>query len=74
MCDAHAVQILGSDSEGKIVAESDGFLYYLTDCCFSSATGSGDGVVCRECYKPVSSEFGGTPDKVTNQVVRKVVA
>ena len=74
MCDTHSVQILGSDAEGKIVAQSDGVRYYLTDGCYASATGSGDGVVCRECYKPVSSEFGGTPDKVTNQVVRKVVA
>ncbi len=73
MCDAHAVQILGADAEGKIVAESEGFRYYLTNCCFASATGSGDGVVCRECHKPVSSEFGGEPDAVV-EPVRKMVA
>lgn len=73
MCDTHAVQILGSDSEGKIVAESDGLRYYLTDCCFASATGSANGVVCRECYKPVSSEFGGEPEAVA-EPVRKLVA
>ena len=73
MCDAHAVQILGADAEGRIVAESEGFRYYLTECCFASATGSADGVVCRECYGSVEASYGGTPDEVT-EPVRKMVA
>jgi hypothetical protein len=38
-----------------------GLLYRLTPCCEASGKGSADsqtGVVCRNCYKSVSHEFG----------------
>lgn len=38
-------------------ALADGIVYPLTDCCGASGKGSGDGVVCRKCYKPVGDRF-----------------
>lgn len=40
------------------LAVADGMLYPLTECCGASATGSGSGVACRACYRPVADALG----------------
>ena len=40
------------------LANADGMLYLLTACCKASAKGSGDGVVCRACYRPIPDWMG----------------
>jgi hypothetical protein len=54
------VKIVGTDSEGDLVAESDGNLYPLTHCCLASGKGAevSTGVVCRSCYEEVDSIYG----------------
>lgn len=57
------MQIIGRDDVGTI-AESDGFRYYLTDCCRASAKGSVNsptGVCCRACYAAIDPDLGGVP-------------
>lgn len=57
--------VLGRDEVG-IVAEADGFRYYLTDCCGASAKGCGDGVTaCRACYEEIDDALGGCPERDT---------
>lgn len=41
-----------------LAASDDGIIYLLTPCCGASAKGSGEGVVCRSCYRPIPSVFG----------------
>lgn len=57
-------EVLGLDSEGRIVIDHFGyldnpskgnFLFGLTLCCNASDTGTDDGVYCRACY-------GGAPN------------
>lgn len=62
MATADGVKILGRH-EGRIVAESDGMRYYLTDCCHASGKGAMyeedcPMVVCRKCYREVAWEYG----------------
>jgi hypothetical protein len=54
------VTIIGRDSEGDLVVESDGMLYPLTHCCLASGKGAevSTGVVCRSCYEEVDSIYG----------------
>jgi len=40
------------------VAVDDGMIYLLTPCCAASGTGTGGGVACRGCYRPVGDIFG----------------
>lgn len=56
------VIVLGRDEVG-VVAESDGFRYYLTPCCGASAKGLEDYIGCRACYVEVDPSLGGVPDK-----------
>lgn len=56
----NSVAVLGRDDVG-LIAESDGFRYYLTECCFASAKGSMGGIVCRACYYEVDPALGGIP-------------
>lgn len=43
----------------QVVADLEtGVVYQLTACCGASAKGSGTGVVCRACYRPVPSTLG----------------
>lgn len=44
------------------VAEANGFKYFITSCCHASAKGSGEAVVCRNCYQEVSWVFGDSVD------------
>lgn len=52
---------------GALVAECDGFTYFLTPCCSASATGvavtdaNPHGIACRACYAPVDPRLGGVP-------------
>lgn len=50
------------DVEGfdvTVVADLEvGIVYPLTACCGASAKGSGSGVVCRACYRPVPATLG----------------
>jgi hypothetical protein len=54
------VVIVGDDGTG-LIAESEGFRYYLTDCCLASAKGSMGAVVCRCCYREIDDALGGIP-------------
>ena len=56
------VIVLGRDRVG-IVAEHEGFRYYLTECCAASAKGMQDYVGCRSCYDEIDPALGGCPDK-----------
>jgi hypothetical protein len=61
--DGGGVTVVGEDGVG-LIAESDGFRYYLTPCCLASAKGSvnsSTGVACRRCYAEVDAELGGVP-------------
>ena len=49
--------LLVNDFRGQLVT-SDGIAYYLTPCCQASGKGSGDGIVCRACYRPVADTYG----------------
>ena len=39
-------------------AASDGVVYFLTECCGASATGTTRGTACRGCYRPLDDRFG----------------
>lgn len=54
------VLVLGRDEVG-LVAESEGWWYYITECCGASAKGS-DGIVCRACYYLIDERLGGCPE------------
>jgi transcriptional regulator with XRE-family HTH domain len=61
------MRIVGTREGGGKVAESDGIMYLLTECCEASGKGSiADGmdgsVVCRECYQQVSGDYGDCGD------------
>lgn len=51
------VEILGRDILGPI-ALNGSIIYRLTNCCEASGKGSGNGVICRGCYRPVVDEYG----------------
>lgn len=56
-----AGSVVGLDSSGYVVAESDGMLYPLTPCCYASGKGSVNsptGVCCRACYAAVEAYLG----------------
>ena len=42
----------------RALAVCEGMLFPLTECCAASATGSGSGVACRACYRPVPGYLG----------------
>lgn len=55
--------VVGQDEVG-LIAEIDGFRFYLTPCCNASAKGSANsptGVCCRACYEDIDAVFGGVP-------------
>lgn len=56
----NSLRIVGQNPIGT-VAEIAGFTFYLTPCCQAAATGSGDGVACKGCWKPVDERLGGLP-------------
>ena len=39
-----------------------GIIYPLSKCCKASAKGSGNGIVCRACYRPLPDRFGMAAD------------
>ena len=47
---------------GVHLAHEDSRVYPLTPCCGASGKGSGTGVVCRSCYRKVSSVYGAGAD------------
>jgi hypothetical protein len=49
--------MLANDGLGRLVV-CDGMCYYLTECCGASGKGSGEGIVCRSCYRPVGDQYG----------------
>jgi hypothetical protein len=49
--------ILGRDAV-SVIAENDGMIYRLTNCCQASAKGVGAGVACRACYTLIDDEMG----------------
>lgn len=40
------------------LAHCDGMVYFLTECCKASATGTSHGVACRACYELVDERLG----------------
>lgn len=57
--DIFTENVLSQDMVGYLSVDPEvGMVYYRTECCGASATGSGDGVACRACYRPVSDELG----------------
>jgi hypothetical protein len=55
----------GLDFDGDMVYAADWdptYLFALTPCCLATGKGSEDGIVCRNCYRPVSWKFGGTAE------------
>lgn len=58
------VLVIGRDVVG-VIAESEGFRYYITECCAASATGTDDGTACRNCYSEVSDALGDVPSQPT---------
>ena len=66
------VRKLGRDDVG-LLAESDGIVYYLTDCCEASAKGLEDYVGCRACYREIDPALGmawlvSEPDTLPDRV------
>ena len=61
------VLVLGRDSVG-VIAESEGFRYYLTECCGASAKGCDGYIGCRACYREVDPMLGDVPDKAMRSV------
>ena len=55
---AQPVTIHGRDAHDRLIAESDGIVYVLTDCCEASVTGTVDGAACRHCFRPVPDSMG----------------
>jgi hypothetical protein len=49
--------ILGRDKV-SVIAENDGIIFRLTNCCEASGKGGERGVICRACYQPVDDEMG----------------
>lgn len=41
-----------------VLAVNAGIVFYLSPCCSASATGSGNGVACRACYRPIADALG----------------
>lgn len=58
------VLVIGRDAVG-VIAECEGFRYYVTDCCGASATGTDYGIACRKCRHVVSEMLGGVPEQLT---------
>ena len=50
---------VGLDRYGYHVYADGGMQYAVTPCCGATGKGSGDGVVCRSCYREVADYFGG---------------
>lgn len=44
--------------DGGTFATCDGIVYFLTECCGASATGTEHGTACRGCYRPIDSRLG----------------
>lgn len=55
------VVVLGHNDIG-VVAESEGFRYYLTACCGASAKGCDGYTGCRACYVEIDPALGGLPE------------
>lgn len=50
---------LGRDTDGQLVTDlTYGVVWYLTECCAASATGTDSGVACRSCYRPINPALG----------------
>lgn len=71
----NAIGILTRNNDVPTVAEADGFLYLVTQCCGASATGSfalddaGNeipAICCRNCYRVVPDYYGApvAPEQV----------
>jgi hypothetical protein len=56
------IVVLGRNRVG-IVAEHDGFRYYLTECCGASTKGCDGYIGCRACYGEVDWALGGLPNE-----------
>jgi hypothetical protein len=56
-----SVRNLGRDAEGYPVGRGEGMDFRLTECCRATAKGGEHSVICRKCYAPIASSFGGPP-------------
>lgn len=57
-----AENVVGLSADGYVVVESGSMKFGLTPCCFTSATGTEDGIACRSCYTEVDWSLGGNMD------------
>jgi hypothetical protein len=69
-----APKIIALDFDGDLCINFYGECVALTSCCNATGKGGTDvapgesGIVCRACYRPVSSKYGTTVRSATYRV------
>lgn len=63
-----APKIIALDADGDLCVNFYGECAPLTPCCNASGKGGETGIVCRACYRSVSSKYGTTVPSATYRV------